>query len=302
MPNMIDGVRRIGGRSAMSAMVLVAALAATAARAEAQTTPATTTTSSSSASGTGSGSVISLGSTGRVVFVVLIVAIFATLWFAVIVFDRVSVNKRLNTMLAEFLAEMKQRKSDAGPSVTEIQAISGAMSSQPGTQGLTRTLLALGLLTLIGVALLALLVGNGAAASDLLKGVVTALTTALTTVLGFYFGAKTATDAAAAANAPTTGQPSAATMTPPGAPTNVVAKAGDGQAEVSFDAPASGGSPITNYTVTSTPGRSTATGNKSPLVVKGLENGVEYSFTVHATNAIGDSQESAPSKPVTPQP
>src|SRR5947209_12342792 len=45
----------------------------------------------------------------------------------------------------------------------------------------------------------------------------------------------------------------------PGAPTNVVATAGNGQASVGWSPPAStGGSPITGYTVTASPGGATA--------------------------------------------
>ena len=72
-------------------------------------------------------------------------------------------------------------------------------------------------------------------------------------------------------------------------------------ASISFTTPAStGGSPITGYTVTSTPGSITATGPTSPIVVTGLTNGTSYTFTVHATNAIGNGPESAPSNSVTP--
>ena len=42
-----------------------------------------------------------------------------------------------------------------------------------------------------------MLVGNSGAASDTVKTTISALTAALTTVLGFYFGAKTASDAMA---------------------------------------------------------------------------------------------------------
>ncbi len=88
---------------------------------------------------------------------------------------------------------------------------------------------------------------------------------------------------------------------PPGAPTGASATAGDGQASVSFTAPASdGGSSITSYTVTSSPGGKSATCPGSPCVVTGLSNGTSYTFTVHATNAIDDSAESAPSAAVTP--
>ena len=72
-------------------------------------------------------------------------------------------------------------------------------------------------------------------------------------------------------------------------------------ASISFTAPVNtGGSPITGYTVTSTPGNITATGTASPITVTGLTNGTSYTFTVHATNAAGNSVESTPSNSVTP--
>jgi uncharacterized protein (TIGR02145 family) len=93
----------------------------------------------------------------------------------------------------------------------------------------------------------------------------------------------------------------ATTITVPGAPTSVVATAGNAQASVAFNAPASnGGSAITGYTVTSSPGGLTATGASSPLVVSGLTFGTAYTFTVVATNAAGNSVASAASSAVTP--
>ncbi|MEY2425920.1 MAG: hypothetical protein QOI61_1492 [Actinomycetota bacterium] len=87
----------------------------------------------------------------------------------------------------------------------------------------------------------------------------------------------------------------------PGAPTIGTATAGNTQATVSFTPPAStGGSPITSYTVTSTPGGITKTGAGSPITVTGLTNGVSYRFSVHATNANGPGAESALSNAVTP--
>ncbi|SHL06732.1 Ig and FN3 domain-containing protein, partial [Desulforamulus aeronauticus] len=99
----------------------------------------------------------------------------------------------------------------------------------------------------------------------------------------------------------TSGNHSTTPRTMPGTPTNVTATAGNGQATVSFSAPASnGGSPITGYTVTASPGNSTATGTSSPITVTGLSNGTSYTFTVKATNAAGNSAQSAPSNSVTP--
>ena len=90
----------------------------------------------------------------------------------------------------------------------------------------------------------------------------------------------------------------------PKAPTSVKATAGNAQATVTFTAPADGGSPITGYTVTSSPGGLTASGTAAPITVTGLTNGTAYTFTVTATNDVGTSPSSAKSnsvKPVAPK-
>ena len=103
--------------------------------------------------------------------------------------------------------------------------------------------------------------------------------------------------ASAASNAVTPAAP----IVVPGAPTIGTATAGNAQATVSFTAPASnGGSVITSYTVTSSPGGLTASGAASPLTVTGLTNGTAYTFTVKATNAVGTGAASAASNAVTP--
>ena len=88
--------------------------------------------------------------------------------------------------------------------------------------------------------------------------------------------------------------------TVPSPPRNVVATPGDGNVILSWDAPlTNGGSTILNYTISGNPGGG-VTSYSSPSYVNGLTNGTAYTFTIVANNAIGSSDPSAASSPVTP--
>jgi len=88
--------------------------------------------------------------------------------------------------------------------------------------------------------------------------------------------------------------------TAPASPTGVTATAVcTKSASVSFSAPDNGGSPITSYRVTASPGGFFNTGSFSPITVPGLTRGASYTFTVTATNAIGTSPASSASNAIT---
>ncbi len=109
------------------------------------------------------------------------------------------------------------------------------------------------------------------------------------------------TDAAGLATADFAAAWSLGSPAAPSAPTHVSAIGRDGAAQVTWSAPASdGGSPITGYTVTSSPGGLTCTMIATSCWVMGLTNGVAYTFTVTATNLAGPGPASDPSIAVTP--
>ena len=100
---------------------------------------------------------------------------------------------------------------------------------------------------------------------------------------------------------PTTG------ILPPSAPTEATASPATQQAQVSWVAPTNnGGGSITGYVVTPYVGASAQTpvefaGTKTSAVVKGLSNGVSYTFTVAAINSAGAGAASVATSAVTPE-
>lgn len=83
---------------------------------------------------------------------------------------------------------------------------------------------------------------------------------------------------------------------PPTAPLNVRGTPGEGRLLVEWDPPANdGGAPVTQYTVSASPGglSCTTTGSTDCTVI-GLALGTTYTFTVTATNSYGDGPPSAP--------
>lgn len=87
----------------------------------------------------------------------------------------------------------------------------------------------------------------------------------------------------------------------PEAPDGVSATGLGLMARVSWEPPEGSNPPITSYTVTASPGGAQVTVSSAVTVVDvlGLEAGEDYSFSVVASNAVGDSDPSTPSNVVT---
>jgi hypothetical protein len=95
--------------------------------------------------------------------------------------------------------------------------------------------------------------------------------------------------------------------TAPAAPSGITATAGEASATVKWTAPADGGSPITQYTITPYIGATAQTATTisgappaTSTMITGLTNGTAYTFIVTATNAIGTGPPSEHSGAVTP--
>jgi hypothetical protein len=167
--------------------------------------PVTPTASSKNA-------VVSFG-WGRIFLAAILVLALGVAWSLVIV-DRRRADMRQKTLMDAVEKDFEARGSPLTADETHL-----LVRATRGATGLTRTSLALGLLTLVGIALIALLIGDASQVNDAVKTFFAALLTAFTTVLGFYFGSKTAADAAQSPNpaapAATTPGPTASAGSPP---------------------------------------------------------------------------------------
>jgi uncharacterized membrane protein YgcG len=116
------------------------------------------------------------------------------LWFIPVFFDVWQTNKWRSVHQTKVLQTLiDSTASDGSLTVEDIRQLVSAMDQSPrGAAGLTQSLLALIIASLVAVALVTALVSTATDSGDLRKTIVTSLLSILATVSGFYFGARTA--------------------------------------------------------------------------------------------------------------
>ena len=155
------------------------------------------------------------------------VAVIALVWLIPYLLDIKSAYKAQASRWSDIVQDLIKGAAKDGLTVDEIKEISAIIKEPPnGIPGLTRALLALTVLTAVGIALMLTLSSGASDAGDLRKTIVTALLSVLATIAGFYFGSRTATEAGQAAAAALAAGPGTAAPAGPG----TAAPAGPGTA------------------------------------------------------------------------
>jgi hypothetical protein len=145
--------------------------------------------------------IVDVGGNQALWFIVILAGATALLWAFPLFYDAVQANRWRRDQQAYLLGRMVN--SAGRLSVEEIRQIASAIDTPPrGTQGLTQSLLALLIVTFVGVAMLGTLVSTATGADDLRKTIIASLLSILATIVGFYFGARTAQSAAEQATRP----------------------------------------------------------------------------------------------------
>jgi hypothetical protein len=178
------------------------------------TWPWETTVVAQTTTTTVSGPIIELRGSGAVVLIAVVGLAIALIWFVPLWMDA----RRAYRLRERAVQLIGGRLLDAAKkddlSISELRALLGTIGEPAtGQRGLSRALMAFTIITVVGVALLALLLSSSSDASDLRKTVITALLTLLGTIVGFYFGTRAAETSAEQANP--VSSPPAQVVTPP---------------------------------------------------------------------------------------
>ncbi|WP_329310449.1 hypothetical protein [Streptomyces sp. NBC_01262] len=147
-----------------------------------------------------------MNSTRSLVYIGVVVAVIAAIAVLPLVIDAITA--------ARWRREVTRELIGRSWSSTEVRDLIKDLREPRGVRGLTRSLIAILIIVLVGFALAYATVATGNGADDLRKTIVTSLLTVLATVAGFYFGALGAQNSAEAARGNGSSTPSAPTAEP----------------------------------------------------------------------------------------
>ena len=151
-----------------------------------------------------------MNSTRSLVYIGVVVAVIAAIAVLPLVIDAVAA--------ARWRREVTKELIGRSWSSAEVRDLIKDLREPRGVRGLTRSLIAILIIVLVGFALAYATVATGNGADDLRKTIVTSLLTVLATVAGFYFGALGAQNSAEAARGNGTSTPTPPPAKPAPAP------------------------------------------------------------------------------------
>src|SRR5712691_169685 len=131
---------------------------------------------------------------------VLLICLLVVVWFVPHVLDIILANRARAKFLENEVKPLLDRVGGKPLAANELKPLKDLMKEildeNFGTTGLTRALIALTVLTAIGIALVLTLTSGASDAGDLRKTIITSFLSILATIAGFYFGSKVAQESA----------------------------------------------------------------------------------------------------------
>jgi hypothetical protein len=154
------------------------------------------------------GPVVQLQGPRAVVLVIAIGLAIAILWSVPIWVDARRAYRLREKAVALISGKLLDAATKDGLKLSELRALLATIGEPAtGQRGLSRALMAFTIITVVGVALVALLLSASADSGDLRKTVITSLLTLLGTIVGFYFGTRAAESGSEPTPAPTAPAP-----------------------------------------------------------------------------------------------